>query len=120
MVSSTDIPDWCFIESLGVNTYNINDPNTTFQPTKEQLCTMHDQSPIAYINNVRAPTILALGKSDKRVPYRCQGLEYYYRLKSSGVECKCLIYENDSHPLDTPVTESDHWVNVKRWFDHYL
>lgn len=116
MVSATDIADWCYIETLGPGGY---DWNCFRGPTREELGAMFDASPIAHIDNVQAPTLVALGMSDRRVP-PSQGLEYYHTLRSKGVRTKLLLYEKDDHAIDRVASEADHWINIKRWFDEHL
>lgn len=48
---------------------------------------MIEISPITNIRNVKAPTLLLLGKKDLRVP-PSQGLAYYYTLKELNVPTK--------------------------------
>eukprot|EP00562_Extubocellulus_spinifer_P020035 CAMPEP_0178590906 /NCGR_PEP_ID=MMETSP0697-20121206/28495_1 /TAXON_ID=265572 /ORGANISM="Extubocellulus spinifer, Strain CCMP396" /LENGTH=790 /DNA_ID=CAMNT_0020227711 /DNA_START=70 /DNA_END=2440 /DNA_ORIENTATION=- len=105
MVSATDIADWCYIETLGPGGY---DWNSFRGPTREELGVMFDASPIAHVDNVKAPTLVALGMSDRRVP-PSQGLEYYHTLRSKGVRTKLLVYEKDGHAIDRVASEADHW-----------
>jgi len=116
MVTATDIMDWCYIETFGIGQYDW----TKFRgPTKEELAGMWEASPIAHVENVRAPTLVALGMSDKRVP-PSQGLEFYHTLRSKGVKTKLLVYEKDDHAIDIVQSEADHWMNIKLWFDEHL
>eukprot|EP00590_Aulacoseira_subarctica_P007588 CAMPEP_0172414434 /NCGR_PEP_ID=MMETSP1064-20121228/1091_1 /TAXON_ID=202472 /ORGANISM="Aulacoseira subarctica , Strain CCAP 1002/5" /LENGTH=787 /DNA_ID=CAMNT_0013151099 /DNA_START=276 /DNA_END=2639 /DNA_ORIENTATION=- len=116
MVTSTDIADWCYVEALGAGSYDW----TKFRPPfKDELNSMHDASPVAHVQNVKSPTLIALGMSDRRVP-PSQGLEYYYTLRSKGVATKLLVYKEDDHAIDSPVSEADHWINIKQWFDDHL
>ena len=116
MTTSTDIVDWCAIETFGVGSYDW----TKYRgPDREELGAMWDASPIAHVNNVRAPTLVALGMSDRRVP-PSQGLEYYHSLRSKGIATKLLVYEHDDHAIDRVVSEADHWINIKRWFEEHL
>lgn len=48
------------------------------------LARMAAVSPIQYIDNITAPTLLTLGMKDRRVP-ASQGVEMYYALKARGV-----------------------------------
>jgi len=116
MVSATDIPDWCYIEALGPGQYKWD----AFQgPTKDQLSTMWEASPISHIKNVVSPTLIAIGKSDKRVP-PSQGIEYYHALRSKGIKTKLLLYDNDDHAIDRVQSEADHWINILKWFQECL
>ena len=114
MVTATDIPDWCYAEVLG--SYN---PREFRGPTKEEIAIMWKKSPIAYANNVAAPTLIALGMADLRVP-PSQGLEWYHSLRSRNIPTKLLQYPEDSHALDSVTTEADHWIHIKQWFDEHL
>ena len=115
MVTATDIPDWCQVEAMGQWT----DPDKFRGPTKDQLMTMYDASPIRYADAVVAPTLVALGLRDLRVP-PSQGLEYFHTLKSKGLATKLLEYPEDDHAIDRVQSEADHWIHIKRWFDAHL
>jgi acylaminoacyl-peptidase len=116
MVTPTDIPDWCYVEALGPGNYDW----TTYKgPTPDELTKMWEASPMAHIDNVVSPTLLAIGKSDKRVP-PSQGIEYYHALRSKGVKTKLLLYDDDDHAIDKVQSEADHWINIKQWFDEHI
>jgi acylaminoacyl-peptidase len=70
-------------------------------------------------NQVRAPTLLALGAKDQRVPCS-QGVEWHHALKARGVATRLLMYPDDSHPIDKPASEADHWINVAQWINEHL
>lgn len=116
MVTATDIPDWCYVESLGPGKHNFSDYRP---PTKNELGIMWDKSPIAHMGNVKAPTLMALGMKDRRVP-PSQGIEYYHALRAKNVPTKLLVYEDCDHAIDLVVSEADFWVNTKQWFDEHL
>lgn len=114
MLTSTDIPDWCFAEAFGE--YD----QTKYQgPSKEQIVAMYEKSPVSRVDQVKTPTLIALGKVDLRVPYS-QGLEWYHSLRSKGVPTKLLLYPKDCHALDRDTTEADHWIHIRQWFDQYF
>lgn len=114
MVTATDIPDWCYVEALG--SY---DPSKYRPPTKEAIDAMWEKSPVRHMEAVTAPTLVALGLSDLRVP-PSQGREWYHSLRSMGVETRLLVYPEDAHAISGVEAEADHWVNIKRWFDKYF
>lgn len=66
-----------------------------------------------------APTLLAIGNSDKRVP-PSQGIEYYHALRSKGVNTKLLLYDDDDHAIDKVQSEADHWINIFQWFHEHF
>ena len=114
MVTATDIPDWCYVESTG--SYDFD----TFKvPSADQLDKMFKSSPAYHVKNVKSPTLVAIGMSDLRVP-PSQGKEWYYALKSMGVPSKLLCYKDDSHPISIPMSEGDHWINIAEWFKEHL
>jgi acylaminoacyl-peptidase len=114
MVSTTDIPDWCYVEAVGSYDWTQYRP-----PNQQQLSAMWDASPVRHIESVKAPTLVALGLSDLRVP-PSQGLEWYHSLRSMGVPTSLLTYPDDDHAIGGVASEADHWINIKRWFDRYL
>jgi len=116
MLTSTDIPDWCVIEGCGLGTY---DYGKCTGPTAEQLIEMYRKSPVAHVQNVKVPTLVALGTKDLRVP-PSQGLEFYYILRSRGVITKLLLYDDCDHPIGAVCSKADHWLNIKRWFDEHM
>lgn len=116
MVTISDIPDWCYIEAIGCGKY---DWDVFRPPTAEELKLMWEASPVAHIDGVVAPTLVALGAKDRRVP-QSQGLEWYHALKSKGVETKLLIYPEDVHAIDKPASEADQWLNIAGWLKKHF
>ncbi|KAL7543890.1 hypothetical protein ACHAXR_013330 [Thalassiosira sp. AJA248-18] len=116
MVTATDIPDWCYVEALGVGHYNFSNFSA---PSKEELGVMWDKSPIAHIENATAPTLIGLGMKDRRVP-PSQGIEFYHALRAMGVPNKLLVYDECDHAIDGVGSEADFWINTKQWFDQHL
>lgn len=114
MVTSTDIPDWCYGEVMGEY-----DQFVFRGPTSQQLVKMYEKSPVSLVHQVKAPTLVALGLVDMRVP-PSQGLEWFHSLRSSGVPTKLLKYPEDCHSLNLVTTEADHWMHIRHWFDYYL
>lgn len=115
MVTSTDIPDWCYYETFGLSYHW----DTYRPPTQNELNSMYECSPVRNIDAVTTPTLVALGLSDLRVP-PSQGLEWYYSLRSKSVPTMLLTYDDDDHAIAGVVSEADHWVNIKRWFDEHM
>jgi acylaminoacyl-peptidase len=114
MVTSTDIPDWCYVEAIG--SYNWRE---YMPPTSTSIRMMWDKSPIRHVDRVQTPTLMALGMQDLRVP-PSQGLEWYHSLRSKGVPTKLLTYDGNDHAIAGVKAEADHWVNIKQWFDNHL
>lgn len=81
MVTTSDIPDWCFTEALGCGSYSSRDSSL---PVASDLKAMYECSPIAHASRITAPVLFTLGLKDRRVP-ASQGMELYYYLKARGV-----------------------------------
>ncbi|KAL1132332.1 hypothetical protein AAG570_010288 [Ranatra chinensis] len=105
--SGSDIPDWAVVEA-GF------DYTPTLELTSEMFEKMRKASPIQYVPQVEAPTLLLLGKKDLRVPCY-QGLAYYHALKARNVKTKVLMYD-DNHPLSQTMHEADFAINTVLWF----
>ena len=116
MLTSTDIPDWCYVEALGSGYYNWKEYRSA---SREELDIMWEASPMKHAMAVVSPTLIALGLEDKRVP-PSQGREYYHVLRANGVTTKLLMYVKDVHAIDKVDSEGDMWINIKQWFDRHL
>ena len=115
MVATTDIPDWCYVEACkGKHNWDKYRP-----PSSDELELLYKKSPIKFVDRVKTPTLVALGLEDLRVP-PSQGKEWFYALKSNGVEAKMVVYDNDTHALDSAPSEADHWIITKKWFDEHF
>lgn len=114
MVTATDIPDWTYVEACG--SYDFKNFKG---PTIEEIQMMYERSPVSKVGDVTTPTLVALGMKDLRVP-PSQGKEWYYSLRSRGVPVELLIYPEDNHALSLVCTESDHWLQIGKWFQKYF
>ncbi|KAL5712432.1 acylaminoacyl-peptidase [Ranunculus cassubicifolius] len=115
MVGTTDIPDWCYVEtygSAGLDYY-------TQAPSMEHLHAFHSKSPISHISKVKTPTIFLLGAQDLRVPV-CNGLQYARALQEQGVEVKIIVFPNDIHGIERPQSDFESFLNIGVWFKKYL
>ncbi|XP_065572268.1 acylamino-acid-releasing enzyme-like isoform X1 [Artemia franciscana] len=113
MATISDIQDWCFFET-GIGEYNF--ANSSY--TQEVAQKMFSASPIAHAHKVKAPTLIAIGEKDLRVP-ASQGREWYYSLKSRGVKTKLLSYD-DCHPISKVGNEMDYMISMANWFQENL
>ncbi|CAJ0938480.1 unnamed protein product [Ranitomeya imitator] len=112
MVGSTDIPDWCLVESGLTFSYQA-------LPEAPHWGDMLNKSPIIYVSKVKTPVLLMLGAEDRRVP-NTQGLEYYKALRAHGVEARLLWYPGNNHSLDKMDAESDSFMNIALWILKHL
>lgn len=112
MAGSTDIPDWCLVESGLTFSYEA-------LPEATQWGDMLNKSPIIYVSKVKTPVLLMLGAEDRRVP-NTQGLEYYKALRAHGVEARLLWYPGNNHALSKVDAESDGFMNIALWILKHL
>ncbi|CAA7262322.1 unnamed protein product [Cyclocybe aegerita] len=117
-ISSTDIPDWYFSEfgvsypvssSLRPGIDTSPSPNVSTPPplmSLEIFERLQAASPTAYIDSVRVPVLLLIGKSDRRVA-TSHGIAYYHALKvrytgkeKEGRKVELLAFDGEGHPID--------------------
>ncbi|XP_050372077.1 acylamino-acid-releasing enzyme [Argentina anserina] len=115
MVGTTDIPDWCYVETYGSEGKNIYSE----APSAEDLALFHSKSPISHISKVKTPTLFLLGAQDLRVPIST-GLQYARAMKDTGVAVKVIMFPNDIHPIDRPQSDFESFLNIGVWFKKYL
>lgn len=114
MVGTSDIPDWCFVETFGtegISTY-------TEAPSPKLLSIFHDKSPISHLPKVKTPTLFLLGAKDLRVPVS-NGLQFARALKAKGVPVKVIVFPEDIHPINKPQSDFESFVNIGVWFKKY-
>ena len=73
MVPLTDIPDWCYVETVGREAYSD-------LPSVATLQAMREASPVHHLSKVKAPVLMLLGAVDLRVP-PSNGLRYAAALR---------------------------------------
>lgn len=76
-------------------------------------------SPMAFIKNVKTPTLVLHGDRDSEVPTP-QGYEFWHALKTLGVPTQLVIYENEGHGMRDPEHQRDAARRTLAWFDKYL
>ncbi len=82
MYPISDISDWTIVEAgLGDGSELEKILNA------KTLSVMYECSPIKYVAQVKAPTLLLVGKTDRRVP-PTQAVEYYRALQLHGKKVK--------------------------------
>jgi len=78
-----------------------------------------EQSPLAYANRVKAPTLLMSNTGDYRVPIT-QSYRFYHTLRDNGVEVQFIGYPLPGHSPTDPAHQRDvdrRWIDwIKRHF----
>jgi acylaminoacyl-peptidase len=111
MYSSTDIPDWILACCLN--------KDWSYQISSEDNKTFFDKSPISVVSNVKTPSLVLIGGSDKRVPPH-QGFQYHNMLRSQGVKSKLYNYPDDGHAIASSEPSIDATMNIFFWLDEHL
>ncbi|CAA7388034.1 unnamed protein product [Spirodela intermedia] len=114
MVGTTDIPDWCYVETYGKD----GKDHFTEAPSVDQLGDMYSKSPISHISKVKTPILFLLGAQDLRVPVS-NGLQYARALKERGAEVKVIVFPKDIHSIDRPQSDFESFVNIGVWFKKF-
>ncbi|KAK3024099.1 hypothetical protein RJ639_044201, partial [Escallonia herrerae] len=114
MVGTSDIPDWCYVETFG----SVGKSSFTEAPTVEHLSLFHNKSPILHLSKVKTPILFLLGAKDLRVPVS-NGLQYARALKEKGVDVKVIVFPNDVHGIESPQSDFESFLNIGVWFKKY-
>ncbi|GAA5976049.1 hypothetical protein JCM5350_000297 [Sporobolomyces pararoseus] len=113
MLASTDIPDWTYCE-MNFD-YSLSSPPSILTP--ETFKKLHDASPLAKSDKVTTPTLLLVGKNDRRVPPD-QARQWYHALKKNvgrdgkPLEVEMLAFEGEGHPITNNV--ENEWVSFEQ------
>ncbi|XP_071529302.1 acylamino-acid-releasing enzyme-like isoform X1 [Panulirus ornatus] len=110
MANVTDIPDWTFVAS-GFPFQHGKVPDATV------LTKMHEMSPIRYIDSLKAPVLLLVGKNDLRAP-PSQSFNFHKMLLARGVHTELHLYD-DCHPLNKVDSEMDSLIHTALWFENH-
>ncbi len=79
-------------------------------------------SPISYVENVTAPTLIIHSEQDYRTPIG-DGEQWFMSLKKLGVPVELVRYPRSSHGLSRtgePWLLVDRLERLSSWFEHYL
>jgi dipeptidyl aminopeptidase/acylaminoacyl peptidase len=76
-------------------------------------------SPIAFIKNVKTPTLVLVGDRDGEVPAP-QSFEFWHALKTLGVKTKLVVYPNEGHRFVKPEHKRDVAKRLVSWFDENM
>ncbi|KAL5962616.1 Acylamino-acid-releasing enzyme [Taenia solium] len=135
MLSTTDIPDWCWTEA-GIGLDNVlADPQhpdhlchacafaSNFCPTDpEHLSRLVACSPIIHISSKwSVPILMCIGAKDQRVPNE-QGISFMRALRAHLGEgagetmCQTLCFPTEAHPIQSPAASRDNFVRAVEWY----
>ncbi len=78
-----------------------------------------DTSPMTYIKQSKAPTLIQHGELDKRVPIP-NAYELYQGLQDQGVPAKLIVYKGFGHGLTKPKAHRAAMEHNLEWFGKYI
>ena len=78
-----------------------------------------DTSPMTYIKQAKAPTLIQHGELDKRVPIP-NAYELYQGLQDQGVPAKLIVYKGFGHGLTKPKAHRAAMEHTLEWFGVHL
>jgi dipeptidyl aminopeptidase/acylaminoacyl peptidase len=76
-------------------------------------------SPMTFIRNVRTPTFIAVGDSDKECPAP-QSYEYWHALRTIGTTTSLVVYKDEGHHFTNPAHTEDLLTRTANWFNDHL
>jgi dipeptidyl aminopeptidase/acylaminoacyl peptidase len=76
-------------------------------------------SPIAFIKQVRTPTLMLVGERDEECPPP-QSREFWHALKTLGVPTQLVIYPGEGHGFSRDSHRRDVLRRTAAWLDRYL
>ena len=76
-------------------------------------------SPIAFIKNVKTPTLIVVGERDAECPAP-QSWEFWHALKTLGVETRFVVYPGEGHAVGAPEHLRDIVQRSLAWFDKHM
>ena len=76
-------------------------------------------SPIAFIKNVKTPTLVVVGERDGECPAP-QSYEFWHALKTLGVPTQLVVYPGEGHMFRDSDHKRDVIERAAQWFEKYL
>lgn len=99
-IACSDINDWIIGQAKDI------DWEKNYPPSQEIYKSFYEQSPVYKTKNAVTPTLIRLGKCDKRVNY-FNGIYFYNALQKNNCESKLYIYPEDSHAISGDESDID-------------
>ena len=78
-----------------------------------------ENSPLFFMDRVKAPLLIVHGASDQAVPVS-QSDEAFVALRRLGKTVEYRRYEGEGHGVVSIANLEDYWAAVVRWFDRYV
>ena len=81
----------------------------------DEMRSMFEKSPIRFVEDLKIPTLLLVGKNDLRV-HPSQSFELYRSLKSLGRPVELIMYD-DGHSLSKLSNSANALINAAMFFE---
>ena len=81
-----------------------------------------NQSPLAYADKVKTPTLFIHSEEDYRCPLP-EGIQMYSALQFFGVSSRIVIFKDENHELSRngkPLNRIKRLQEITNWFEKYL
>ncbi|HEY6218724.1 MAG TPA: S9 family peptidase [Gemmatimonadaceae bacterium] len=99
----------------GANYRGANSPYVS----QQAMDRIHEQSPITYVKNMKAPTLILSDVGDFRVPIT-ESYKLFHGLKDNGVVTQFFAYPISGHNPADPVRQRDVQRRWMSWLEQYL
>ena len=119
--SQRSISNWVSLETLSDIGFHFG-PAYTGSDIWQDIEALWRQSPLAYADKVKTPTLFIHSDEDYRCPLP-EGLQMYSALKYNGVPSRIVIFKGENHELSRsgkPLNRIKRLSEITRWFDYYL
>lgn len=119
--SQRSISNWVSFETLSDIGFNFG-PNYTGSDIWQDISVLWRQSPLAYADKVKTPTLFLHSEEDYRCPLP-EGLQMYSALKYFGIPSRIVIFKDENHELSRagrPLNRIKRLQEITNWFDKYI
>lgn len=119
--SQRSISNWVSFEALSDIGYTFGTRYSGFDAWTDEH-ELWRQSPLAYADKVKTPTLFIHSEEDYRCPLP-EGLQMYSALQYHKVPSRIVIFNGENHELSRngkPLNRIKRLYEITKWFDKYL
>ena len=119
--SQRSISNWTSFEAMSDIGYNFGQNYTGSNPWNN-VEALWNQSPLAYADKVKTPTLFIHSEEDYRCPLP-EGIQMYSALQFFGVPSRIVIFKDENHELSRngkPLNRIKRLQEITNWFEKYL
>lgn len=119
--SQRSISNWVSFEALSDIGYSFGTRYSGFDAWTDEH-ELWRQSPLAYADKVKTPTLFIHSEEDYRCPLP-EGLQMYSALQYHKVPSRIVIFNGENHELSRngkPLNRIKRLYEITKWFDKYL